>query len=318
MVDRERRYSRESTAKTETIGCIPPDDALGTALWLLARGLWPVPVSPADDPRWPSPGKSPIGKGWGRERPSPAALRRLFARHPRAGVGMLLGPAGGIVDLETDEPNSAEGDLRRVFPSGVPETMGWQSARGEHRLFAWDDRLAELARMAVVSLGDEGALELRVGGHGKQVASVCPPSLTAEGVPRAWNGCWRVAPFPEPLLVALRETWLRGATRSPSPLRRVRRGPSSSRSRQGRYGAAALAREAELVRGAPPGCRNSTLNRAAFSLGQLIAGGAISRAAVETALLEAAQECGLGPKEAEATIRSGIDAGLDRPRASGG
>ena len=84
--------------------------------------------------------------------------------------------------------------------------------------------------------------------------------------------------------------------------------------RGGCYGAAALARESDLVCGAHPGDRNSTLNRAAFSLGQLVAGGAIDRIVVERALLDAAIECGLGTREAEATIRSGIEAGLERPR----
>src|SRR5262249_53851865 len=171
---------------------LPPEDPLGTALWLLGFGLWPVAISPHGDPNWPSPGKSPIGKGWGTIRPSATTLRRTFARHRRAGVGVLLGPAGGIVDLETDEPEAAASELRRLFPEGLPETMGWRSARGEHRLFAWNDRLDGLVRPSVVALGG-GALELRLGGRDKQVASVCPPSLTAEGTPRVWNGCWRAS-----------------------------------------------------------------------------------------------------------------------------
>jgi hypothetical protein len=88
--------------------------------------------------------------------------------------------------------------------------------------------------------------------------------------------------------------------------------------RVGHYCAAALARESDLVRGARPGGRNRTLNRAAFSLGQLVADGAIDRVVVERVLLDAAIECGLGTKEAEATIRSGIEAGLGRPRQARG
>jgi hypothetical protein len=97
---------------------------------------------------------------------------------------------------------------------------------------------------------------------------------------------------------------------SPVGFRAARRG--------GRYGAAALARQSDLVRGAQPGDRNRTLNRAAFSLGQLVAGGAIDRIVVERALLDAALECGLGTREAETTIRSGIEAGLERPRQTRG
>jgi hypothetical protein len=191
--------------------------------------------------------------------------------------------------------------------------MGWRSVRGEHRLFAWDDRLAGSVRAAVASLGD-GALELRLGAHGKQVASVCPPSVTSEGIPRVWNGCWRIAPFPEELFAALREAQRRSSEVASPPVPGLRRATRRASTRRGRYGAAALARESELVRAAQPGGRNRRLNRAAFCLGQLVAGGAIDRRTVESALLGAALECGLGAREAEATIRSGIEAGLERPR----
>jgi hypothetical protein len=229
-----------------------------TALWLLGEGLWPVLISPVDDPVSPSPGKAPVGRGWGLTRPSPDGLREAYRRHPRAGVGLLLGPGGGVVDLEVDDPEGAAPVLGRLFPGGPPETIGWRSARGEHRLFAWDERLPGVTRSAVVTLSG-GALEVRLGGGGKQVVTVCPPSP----------------------------------------------------------GAVALTREAELVRSAAAGTRNSTLNRAAFNLGQLVAGGVLSRVAVERELTEAAHACGLPEGEACASIRSGLGAGERLPRAAG-
>jgi hypothetical protein len=66
---------------------ITPDDALGTALWLVGQGLWPVPITPPDDPFSPNPGKAPLGRGWGSRRLSTRALFAIFRRHPRAGVG---------------------------------------------------------------------------------------------------------------------------------------------------------------------------------------------------------------------------------------
>ena len=65
---------------------IPPDDALGTALWLVGQGLWPVPITPPDDPFSPNPGKASLGRGWGVRRLSTRALFAIFRRHPRAGV----------------------------------------------------------------------------------------------------------------------------------------------------------------------------------------------------------------------------------------
>jgi hypothetical protein len=59
-----------------------------------------VPITPPDDPFSPNPGKAPIGRGWGARRLSTRALFAIFRRHPRAGVGLALGLAAGVVDLD--------------------------------------------------------------------------------------------------------------------------------------------------------------------------------------------------------------------------
>ena len=71
------------------------------------------------------------------------------------------------------------------------------------------------------------------------------------------------------------------------------------------------------MRTAGPGTRNSTLNLVAFRLGQLVATRALERTAVEMALTGAALAAGLGEREVERTIRSGLEAGLSHPRAPG-
>lgn len=103
----------------------------------------------------------------------------------------------------------------------------------------------------------------------------------------------------------------------------VRAGGSASPAEA--YAQAALDAECERVanetaQGGPHGGRNGTLNRAAFSLGQLIGGGVLGRAEVEGRLYEAACRCGLdadpgcGVQGIRATIASGIEAGLKEPR----
>ena len=62
------------------------------------------------------------------------------------------------------------------------------------------------------------------------------------------------------------------------------------------------------------GTRNDTLNKAAFSLGQLIAGGALSESEAENGLIGAASSIGLTVKEARATINSGFKSGKQHPR----
>lgn len=81
------------------------------------------------------------------------------------------------------------------------------------------------------------------------------------------------------------------------------------------YARKALASEVENVRNAPVGERNNTLNRAAFSLGQIVSAGILSRAEVIEALSAAGAAAGLPEREILSTIESGIAKGLTLPRA---
>jgi hypothetical protein len=86
---------------------------------------------------------------------------------------------------------------------------------------------------------------------------------------------------------------------------------------QGRaYALAAFREETRRVAEAPVGTRNHTLNRAAFSLGQLVAAGLIPPLPVMTGLAGAAALAGLPADEARRTIRSGMAAGARKPRPS--
>lgn len=80
------------------------------------------------------------------------------------------------------------------------------------------------------------------------------------------------------------------------------------------YGQAALTREAMNVMTAPEGTRNDTLNKAAYSLGQLVAARHIDGQAVTDQLTMAAKAAGLPDKEIESTLRSGGLAGAKKPR----
>lgn len=80
------------------------------------------------------------------------------------------------------------------------------------------------------------------------------------------------------------------------------------------YATAALREETRRVATAEPGTRNDTLNRAAFSLGQLISTDLLPQATVISALADATDRAGLPGGEARRTIRSGMTAGMRRPR----
>jgi hypothetical protein len=84
---------------------------------------------------------------------------------------------------------------------------------------------------------------------------------------------------------------------------------------QGRaYALAAFRQQTRRVAEARVGTRNDTLNRAAFSLGQLVAAGLIPPLPVMTGLADAAARAGLPADEARRTIRSGMAAGARKPR----
>lgn len=80
------------------------------------------------------------------------------------------------------------------------------------------------------------------------------------------------------------------------------------------YARAALDGETEKVMTAANGTRNHTLNEAAFSLGQLVAGGELDEQLVIAELTAAARLVGLGDAEIGSTIRSGLAGGARSPR----
>ena len=80
------------------------------------------------------------------------------------------------------------------------------------------------------------------------------------------------------------------------------------------YAQAALDRELDALARTPEGGRNEQLNRAGYSLGQLVGAGLLDRADIESQLEATALAIGLGDRETLATLRSSIGAGQKQPR----
>jgi hypothetical protein len=105
-----------------------------------------------------------------------------------------------------------------------------------------------------------------------------------------------------------------GALEDPPPQRprltRVEQPPTSSTpSRSGGSARAALQGAARVVRDAPVGNRNASLNWAAWALGQRIASGELNEQEVRAELRAAAEAAGLDEIEIEGTLTSGLNAG---------
>lgn len=305
--------------------------ALKAGLKLIGLGYWVVAIHPET--------KRPIGKAWGLERWDQKRLRAAFERYPDAGIGICLGPGrapggGCLIDIEGDGERARE-SLAKLLGGEVPDTPAWSSRRGEHNLFVVDiDRLqrALIAAGAVEGKDEKGkgawhldefpGLEFRIGGRkpdgtAKQVQSVIPPTPGTDGKPRAWlrDPKGGIAPLPEAAyasLEGLAKPRGRAGQQPAGQQPAAKRG--SRKTGAGGYASAALRKECDQVEATGEGNRNNRLNSAAFSLGQLIGAGQLDRADVERALLESARRIGLGEGESIATIRSGIDAGILKPR----
>jgi hypothetical protein len=91
-----------------------------------------------------------------------------------------LGPRSGIVDIEADTPQ-AEQTFAELFAGSEVVTPTFASKRGKHRLFRFDERLAQFGKAAL----HVGALEVRIGANGRAAHSLLPPSRV-EDVERQW------------------------------------------------------------------------------------------------------------------------------------
>lgn len=91
-------------------------------------------------------------------------------------------------------------------------------------------------------------------------------------------------------------------------------GAKPANSNKSKYVAAALAGEVARLGRAQPGERNDELNRAAFVLGQLVGADQLAMNDVERELTTAALAVGLDENEIAMSLRSGLTAGIAKPR----
>jgi len=144
---------------------------------------------------------------------------------------------------------------------------------------------------------------------------IVPPSVNAIGKQYALrDGPRELIDAPEALLAQLETRPIEFEVAQP---RIAKQGRWSTRDGEA-YAEAALIEEAERVAYAIRGSRNEVLNKAAFSLGTLVATGVIETEVVFNLLMSAARHCSLvaddGEQAAASTIESGLTAGMCHPR----
>lgn len=221
-------------------------------------------------------------------------IRRYWARHPDANIGIATGASGLlVVDLDATDGHCAEAlDLFKNL-GDAPYTYRVTTPRGgEHHYFTVDCEVP----CSASRLGYH--IDIRATG-GYVVAA---GSVTDIGAYVEFDA--ELAPAPAWLIEACRR---RPARPSEDP-------KAVAVDHLSAYAQRALEAEVARVLLAREGVRNHTLNEAAFNLFQLVAGGVLDSVTAFDALYMAGVRCGLDPREVHNTIRSGAEAGSRYPR----
>ncbi len=249
----------------------------------------------------PWPGKHPRLVGWPRlASTDPARVRGWWRRWPEAGVGMAAGARFDVLDVDGEQGVVALRAALHIAPQEHPGPVARSGGGGWHLLYAPS------------GLGNRAGLAAGLDWRGRGGLIVAPPSRHASGGHYTWA---------RPLTAVLPEV--------PDELRRLLDPPAGpaipppaglAAGRTAAWARGALRRERAAVAAARRGGRgrpgrNHTLNRAAFRLGQLVTAGLLDAATVTAELLAAADDCGLGQREARATIASGLAGATRKPRA---
>jgi len=263
-------------------------------------------------------GKRPALRGNWQDLATTSAdqIRDWWTRAPY-NIGIACGPSALIV-IDLDLPRDADDEEAdgTLFPlSGADILSGLARQRGErypggtyivdtpsggcHLYFSATGE--ERARNSAGAVGPH--IDVRADG-----GYVVGAGSRVGGRAYAARGQRTVTPLPSWLAQLVRDSYV-------PPSGPAARLPADDRAQGRAYAMAALRAETERVAAARPGTRNDTLNRAAFSLGQLVAAGLLPPIPVITSLIDAARYAGLPQDEAVRTVRSGLAAGARKPRA---
>jgi len=267
------------------------------------------PVFPCNRDKTPR-----ISRGFKNASKDLMQIREWWAKWPDASIGMPTGAASELWVLDVDLPDGpASLEALEAEHGKIPATLTQQTGGGGKQFFF----ILPEGRKVKNSTSKIGpGLDIR--GEGGYV--ILPPSGHPSGGQYQWLN-------PKQLPVAAPEWLLELVCERPEQPPENKAAPASfpkvancTFAGTTPYGRKALEDEAAKVASASNGCRNDTLNQAAFAVGALVAGGEVDRAEAEAELYAAAQVAGLesdpgcGPKGVRDTIASGMKAGEKKPR----
>ena len=252
----------------------------------LDRGFSIIPIPPRK--------KAPVIK-W-KEFQSRRATREeatnWFQGHEDLNVAIVTGAISGIVVIDVD---GDEGNQTIAQFGGPPSTPTVKTGKGKHYYFKHPG--FEIRN----KVGFLPGIDIRGdGGY-----AVAPPSTHENGQQYTWE-----VGLETPL--ADLPGWVFQPIDTPIDAEIPIVSPAGELSRD-------ELREIYRIVGelaqASEGTRNDQLNKTAFALGQFVGNGSLPRQSAEEALHSVATGLGLSESEILATIKSGLDAGMKKPRA---
>ena len=255
----------------------------------VARG-WPVfPCLPRD--------KRPHGRlapnGLKNATTDAEQAAEWWQAEPDANIGLATGIAFDVLDVDGDD--GWRSLARAIGENGclTSSPVALTPRGGAHYYFR------------PTGVGNRASFRPHLDWRGAGGYVIAPPSVGANG---AYYG-WGVAPGTQELQDV--PPWLLELLQRPKPST-APAGVSLFRGTP--YGRQALEGECGRVALAAEGCRNDTLVRAAFRVGQLVASRDIDLDDAYSSLVIAGIRSGLPEDEAKRTVESGMEAGLREPR----
>ncbi len=264
---------------------------LDAALWYASRGYAVFPCSPLT--------KVPFDHSGGSRDATTdeTKIREWWTRTPTANVAIATGAASGLHVVDVDAPASD------VMPRLPLTWIARTRAGGWHYVYKYPEGIASLPN---TSKGAKDPLhpDCDTRGQGGYVL-VYPSVVEDNGVQGRYSWTNDVEPVELP-------GWIVEKIK-PKPVAHVPRETYAMVSTS--WAEKALREECDAVASMGEGGRNHRLNQAAFSLGQIVAGGHLSLHVVQGDLRSAGLACGLLERETVRTIKSGLSAGMRHPRS---
>lgn len=225
-------------------------------------------------------------------------IKQWWEAWPNANIGIATGKINNLIVLDCDTLDAIDNAVNK----GIPHTPISETGKGKQFFFAYpsDFVVPNKVKIDGFDFRSDGGLV------------VAPPSLHQTNKRYKW-----LVSLETPL--ADTPKWIGQLLQSVQPEHAAASGvtsnaPATETYQDTRYGLAALKSATAEITKAQNGSRNNTFFENAAQMFNLVAGGELTDATVETTLKEAAKQTGLPHDEIEKTLASARNGGLNNPR----